>query len=38
MANYEEVRVKLANNQLKKLQFEIKNKAEAILRIDQKKV
>ena len=38
MANYEEVRVKLANNQLKKLHFEANNKTGAILRIDQKKI
>ena len=37
MANYEEIRVKLTNTQLKKLRFAVKNKTEIILRITKKK-
>ena len=36
MANYQEVRVRLANRQLKKLKSAAKNKAEAILRLNKK--
>ena len=36
MANYEEIRVKLTNTQLKKLRFAVKNKTETILRITKK--
>ena len=36
MANYEEARVKLTNNQLKKLKSAVKNKSEATLRIIKK--
>ena len=36
MANYQEVRVRLANRQLKKLKSAAKSKAEAILRLNKK--
>ena len=38
MANYQELRVKLLNAQLKKLKSAAKNKTETILKITKKKL